>query len=80
LYISVVYLASDVGKHANDLFVEDIEAIMDNSDLCDVVLVLGDLNLPRVRWKVDEESGSVLPLNVTTDLESDLIGDLFGYD
>jgi hypothetical protein len=61
-------LAPDIGKHAYDLFVEDIEAITDNSDLCDVILVLGDFNLPRVIWKVDEESGSVLPLNVTTDL------------
>jgi hypothetical protein len=60
--------------------VEDIEAITDNSDLCDVILVLGHFNLPRVRWKVDEESGYVLPLNVTTDLESDLNGGLFGCD
>jgi hypothetical protein len=27
---------------------------------------------------VDEQSGSVLPLNVTTDLEGDFIGGLFG--
>jgi hypothetical protein len=43
-------------------------------------LVLGDFNLPKIRWKVDEGSGFVLPLNVTTDLESDLIGGLFGCD
>jgi hypothetical protein len=61
-------LAPDIGKHAYDLFVEDIEAITDNSDLCDVILFLGDFNLPKVIWKVDEEIGSVLPLNVTTDL------------
>jgi hypothetical protein len=41
-------------------------------------LVLSDFKLPKIRWKFDEESGSVLPLNVTTDLESDLIGGLFG--
>jgi hypothetical protein len=49
LYISAVYLASDVGKRAYDLFVEDIEAITDNNDLCNVILVLGDFNLPKVR-------------------------------
>jgi hypothetical protein len=74
----VVYLAPDVGKRAYDLFVEDIEAITDNSDLCDVILVLGDFNLLKVKWKVDEESGSEWPLNVTTNLEDDLIGGLFG--
>jgi hypothetical protein len=61
-------------------FVEDIEAITDNSGLRDVILILGDFNLPKVKWKVDEESGSIVPLNVTSDLESDLIGDLFGCD
>jgi hypothetical protein len=59
---------------------QDVKAIMDNSDLCDVIMVLGGFNLPKIRWKVDEESGSVLLLNVTTDLESDLIGGLFGCD
>jgi hypothetical protein len=49
--------------------VEDIDVITDNSDL-------GDYNLAKVRWKVDEESGSVMLLNVTTDIESDLIGDV----
>jgi hypothetical protein len=54
--------------------VEDIEIIKDNSNLCDVILVLGDFNLP------DEESGPVVPLNVTTDLEGDLIGGLYECD
>jgi hypothetical protein len=56
---------------------EDVKAIMDNSDLCDVIVVLGGFNLLKIRWKVDEESGSVFLLNVTTHLESDLIGGLF---
>jgi hypothetical protein len=80
LYNLAVYLAPDVGKRAYDLFVEDVKAITDTSDLCDVIVVLGGFNLLKVRWKVDEESGSVLPLNVTTKLESDLIGGLFRCD
>jgi hypothetical protein len=36
------YLAPDVEKPSYDLFVEDIEAITDNSDLCDVILAFGD--------------------------------------
>jgi hypothetical protein len=60
--------------------VEDIEAITDSSDLCDVILVLGDFNLPKIRWKVDQESGSVLPMNLTTNLKNDLIGGLFRCD
>jgi hypothetical protein len=48
--------------------VEDIEIFTDKNDLCDVVFHLGDFNLPKVRWNVDEESGCVMPSNVTTDL------------
>jgi hypothetical protein len=43
-------------------------------------LILGNFNLPKVKKKVDEKSGSMIPLNVTLDLESDLIGDLVGCD
>jgi hypothetical protein len=61
--------------------VEVIEAIIDNSGLLrDVILILGDFNLPKVNWKVDDESGSMIPLNVTSDLKSDLIGGFFGCD
>jgi hypothetical protein len=73
-------LAADVKKHAYDLFVEDRKVITDNSYLCGVILVLGDFNLPKVRWKVDEESDSVVPLNVTTNLENGIIGGLLGCD
>jgi hypothetical protein len=59
------------------LFLEDIEAITDNSGLRDVILILGDFNLPKVKWKVDQESGLMILLNVTSDLKSDLIGGLF---
>jgi hypothetical protein len=78
LYVSSINLALDVGKRALELFVENIEAITDNSGLRDVTLIFGNFNLPKVKWKVDEESGSMNPLNVKSDLESDLIGGLFG--
>jgi hypothetical protein len=45
-----------------------------------VIFFLGNINLPRVRWKVDQESGSVMTLNVTKDLKIDLIVSLFGCD
>jgi hypothetical protein len=44
-YISAVYLAPDVGKSANDMFVEDLDARVTNR-----ILVLGDCNLPKVKW------------------------------
>jgi hypothetical protein len=43
--------------------VEDIGAITDNSGLRDIILILGDFDLPIVKWKVDEECGSMITLN-----------------
>jgi hypothetical protein len=72
-----ILLAPDVGMRAYDLFLEDIEVI---TDLYDVILVLSDFNLPKVRWTIDADSGYVMPLNVSSDLESDIILGLFGCD
>jgi hypothetical protein len=41
-YVSAIYLAPDVGKRAYELFVEDVEVITGNSELRDVILVVGD--------------------------------------
>jgi hypothetical protein len=54
LYMSAVHLVPGVEKRAYDLFVEDIEVITDNSNLCDVTLVLGDLNLPKARCHLED--------------------------
>jgi hypothetical protein len=35
--------------------------------------VLDDFNLPKVEWGVQEEGSTLLPMGITTDLESDLI-------
>jgi hypothetical protein len=49
LYASANYLASDVGKRAYELFVEDIEAITDNSGLRDVILTCQKSNVKMTR-------------------------------
>jgi hypothetical protein len=41
-YKSAVYLVSDVGKSAYDLFVEDMDVIVGSSRVIDRILVLGD--------------------------------------
>jgi hypothetical protein len=35
--------------------------------------VLGDFNLPKVEWGIQEDGSTLLPMGITTDLESDLI-------
>jgi Endonuclease-reverse transcriptase len=82
-YISAVYLAPNIGKSYYELYIEDIEEISSRSEICDSILVLGDFNLPKLRWRYDDDdsgSGGLLPLNVTTDLENDFINGLFACD
>jgi hypothetical protein len=72
-YISAVYLAPAVGKPAYDMFVEDIDAIVGSSRVADKILVLRRFNLSKVEWGVQEDESILLPMGITTDLESDLI-------
>jgi hypothetical protein len=41
------------------MFVEDIEVFVGSSKVTDRILVLGDFNLPKVEWGVQED-GSIL--------------------
>jgi hypothetical protein len=44
------------------------------------ILTLGDFNLPKVEWGVQEDASTLLPMSITTDLESDLIEGMLCYD
>jgi hypothetical protein len=72
-YISAAYLASDVRKPAYDKPVEDMDAIVGSARVTDRILVLGDFNFPKVEWGVRKKGSTLLPMYITTDLESDLI-------
>jgi hypothetical protein len=44
------------------------------------ILTLGDFNLPKVEWRVQEDGSTLLPMGITTDLENDLIEGMLCYD
>jgi hypothetical protein len=49
LYVSAIYLAPDVEKRA---YKDSWMKLRDNSGLRDVILIIGDFKLPKVKWKV----------------------------
>jgi hypothetical protein len=51
-----------VGKSAYDMFVEDMDPIVDSSRVTGRILVLGDFNLPTVEWGVQEDGSTLLPM------------------
>jgi hypothetical protein len=73
LVFSAVYLAPDVGEVSNDRFVREIELIVGK------VVVMGDLNLPKVSWLNFEDFG-LSPVGVSSDLEANLIDGLMNSD
>jgi hypothetical protein len=50
LFISAVYLAPDVGDAPYELFVRDVECIVEKSRLEDHIVAMGDFNLPKISW------------------------------
>jgi hypothetical protein len=74
-----VYLAPDVGEASYELFVRDVELIVEKSQLADHVVVMGDFNLTKIAW-VDFEDFGLSPVGVTSDLEANLIDGLLNYD
>jgi hypothetical protein len=79
-YMSAVCLGPDVGKLANEWFVVDVNAIVDRSGVTDRIRVLGDFNLPKIGWGLQENGVGFMPVNVTTDLESNLRKGLLSCD
>jgi hypothetical protein len=51
------------------MFVEDMYAIVGSSRVTDRILVLGDFNLPKVEWGVQEDGSTLMPMDISTDLE-----------
>jgi hypothetical protein len=51
-----------------------------NGEITDMILVLGDCNLPKIGWSLQGERVGLMPVNVTTDLESDMIEGLLSCD
>ena len=74
-------MAPNIGSAPYELFVEDIENLIENSHITDRVLVLGDFNLPKISWlPIDIDSEELSPIGVTTDLEANLVDGLASCD
>jgi hypothetical protein len=57
-----------------------MDAIVGSSKVTDRILVLCDFKLTKVEWRVQEDGSTLLPMGITTDLESDLIESMLYCD
>jgi hypothetical protein len=50
-----------------------MDTILGSSRETDRILVLGDFNLPKVEWGVQEDGFTLLPMGIMTNLGSDMV-------
>ena len=54
-----------------------MQSITDRSSSVDVILSIGDFNLPNLRWRFDDEINGFIPYNMSAEQERLLIESLF---
>ncbi|XP_055615629.1 uncharacterized protein LOC129761849 [Toxorhynchites rutilus septentrionalis] len=69
LYVVGIYLRPSSNASKYIAHTNAIQDVCDNSTNADIVLALGDYNLPDLRWKFDEDIIGYLPVNASTEQE-----------
>lgn len=58
-----------------------VDTVLDKINENELCYLIGDFNLPNIKWHLDEQNiGVLIPLNVTTDYEACMIDGLLGLD
>lgn len=76
IYVCCLYIPSDSTSSVYELYLKHLEWFRESSslDASDVVIVLGDFNLPYLEWIWDEvDKNTLLPVNVVNCAGLDLV-------
>ncbi|XP_055623476.1 uncharacterized protein LOC129766903 [Toxorhynchites rutilus septentrionalis] len=79
LYLLGIYFRpnSETALYSNHTFA--VQSLADRSSANDIVLLLGDYNLPHLQWGFDEDVNGYLPVNASSDPELVLIESISSY-
>ncbi|XP_055527695.1 uncharacterized protein LOC129720266 [Wyeomyia smithii] len=69
LYICCIYLRPNSNADVYAAHSAAIGAMSDQVDTTDVIMVLGDYNLPHLRWQCDADLNGYLPSNASSEQE-----------
>lgn len=82
IYIFVVYIPPLSPVESYVKVCDSISDVCTNSIVNenDIILLVGDFNLPNVTWNIDPDSGSLLPSNITSEVEMVFIDTIMAFD
>ena len=73
LYVIAVYLPPNTHADLYSTHAHAVQQLINCASEADIVLTLGDFNLPNLRWQLDDEVNGYLPTNVTSEQEQSLV-------
>lgn len=76
-YIIAIYLPPNSSPELYSAHADAVQHVADLSAEHDVVLSIGDFNLPSLHWQLDCDANGYIPSNMSTDSERNLIENLF---
>lgn len=72
LFLCAVYLPPDCDSSLYHTHISSVSDLINNCDINDEFLICGDYNLPGIQWNPDDEDGSLIPINVTSEKETSI--------
>lgn len=79
VYVCSIYLRPNSSADLYLAHSAAIDTISDQLDDSDVVIVLGDYNLPYLTWQLDEDLNGYIPINASSEQELALTESLLAY-
>lgn len=73
VYICCVYIRPNSHPDIYTKHVESVDQVLKEVNAHDIILCLGDYNLPNLTWRFDEDLSGFLPTNVSTEQEIALV-------
>ena len=77
LYIIAVYLPPNTHADLYSAHAHAVQHLTNRASEADIVLSLGDYNLPNLRWQLDDEVNGYIPTNANSEQEEALVESMF---
>ncbi|XP_055622923.1 uncharacterized protein LOC129766419 [Toxorhynchites rutilus septentrionalis] len=77
LYLVVIYLPPNSCADLYSAHANAVQHIVNLASTTDIIVSVGDFNLPNLRWQLDEDVNGFIPSNVSSEHEQALIETMF---
>ena len=68
VYLNATYIPPHTSLESCDTYLHEINKVMEKACDCDDIVVMGDFNLPGIKWTPDDENDLIMnPYHVSSD-------------